>query len=166
MASAGDMASTGEQLKYGFLNNYETLVRRLSVSSILGNLYSEGFINSSEKEAIQSQLGENSKASFLLDVIFRQGQGDPEIFRNFFTLLSENSEGQNLETLWEKVKEDSKSEEVHQKFQYQKKGLEEGDRLALEKNKKVIIETLSVHNVLPALMTCGAVTSGNKGNIL
>ncbi len=165
MASAEDMEPTGEQLKYGFLNNYETLVRRLSVSSILANLYSKEFITILEKEKIEGLLGECSMASFLLDVIFRQGQGNAEIFLKFFALL-DNIEGQDLGTLLKRIKDDSKSEEVHQKFQYQKKGLEEGDQLALEKNEKVITKTLSVNNVLPALITCGAVTIGDKGNIL
>ena len=159
----------GIQLKYGFLNNYALLVHRLFTTSILPHVFSEGIISQNEREKIAGQYGEGSKTEVLLDIIHRQGVADPAVYIKFFTLLSDDesiTSGQNLEEVLKKIQDDSKLEEVRKKFQYETKSLEESDRLTLDKHKSIIMQTLSVENILPELVSSGAVSCASKGKIM
>lgn len=157
----------GERLKYGFLKNHGVLIRRLSTSSILSDVYSEGIVTNTEKEMISKQLAESTKTDKLLDIIHRQGKADPKIYCTFFELLSDDSitSGQNLESVLEQIKSDSKSDDVRNKFQYERRLLEENDRVVMIKYKSTIEKSLSVDNILPQLVSCGIVSSADKVEI-
>jgi len=159
------MEPSGDQLKYGFLSQYAVLVRRLSTSSILANAFAEGIVSALERDQINGQYGEDSKTAVLLDIVHRQGVANPSIFVKLFKLLSNEAEGQKLEGILQKIRDDSTSEEIIQKFQCKKTALEEGDRSTLEKNKEIIMKTVSVENVLPDLISCGAISWESSENI-
>ena len=160
------MELSGEQLRYGFLSQYAVLVRRLSTSSILANALAVAIVSATERDQINGQLGENSKTAILLDIVHRQGVANPSVYVKFFELLSNETAGQNLQGILQKIRDNSTSDEIVKKFQCKSKALEEGDRLTLEKNKDVIVKTVSVENVLPDLISCGAVSWESNEKIM
>ena len=161
------MEVDGGRLKYGFLHNHHTLVSRLSVPSILPHLYSESLITAMEKDMIQHEPTDWMKADKLLDIIHRHGFSNPSVYLTLFDLLSDDSvtAGQNLEKVLVKIKSDSLSDEVLKKFDYGARFLEEDDRAALLKHKWTIVQSLSVNEILPELISCGVVSIVDKDQI-
>ena len=157
----------GGSLKYGFLHNHGLLVSRLSTTSILSDIYAAGIISSTEKEVISNQLAEGLKTDKLLDIIHRQGKADTKVYQTFFELLSDDfiTSGQNLEPVLEKIKSDSTSEDVKKKFQYERRLLEERDRAVMIRLKSSIVNSVSVDDVLPQLVSTGAISSTEKVEI-
>ena len=157
----------GEKLRYGFLNNHATLIARLSTTSILPYVYSEGLITSTEKDLIQHEPSEGIKTDKLLDIIHRLGNSNYKVYTNFFNLLADDSvtSGQQLEPVLEKIKKDSFSEEVWKKFKYERRFLEEDDSSALKRHKWAIVQSLSVDELLPELVTLGVVSLSEKAEI-
>ena len=159
---------SGKLLKYGFLHNHALLVRRLSTTSILAHVYSEGLVTSQEKARIESQYAEGSRTDILLDILHRQGVANSNVYLTFFNLLSDESitSGQNLEDVLKQIKKDAVSEEVRATFQYERRLLEENDHSTMLKYKATIVRTLSVDNILPELVSCGVVSSADKMKIM
>lgn len=157
----------GQELKYGFLHNHGVLVSRLSTTSILSDIYAAGMISTIEKEVISMQLAEGQKTDKLLDIIHRQGKADPKIYCTFFELLSDDSitAGQNLEQVLEQIKVDSMSDDVRKKFKYERRLLEENDRATMIRCKSSIVQSVSVEDVLPQLVSAGVVSSADKVQI-
>ena len=155
------------RLKYGFLNNHHSLVTRLSTTSILPFLYSEGLVTANEKDLIQYEPADGMKADKLLDIIHRQGFSNPAVYLTFFNLLSDESvtSGQNLGRLLDKIKTDSLSDKVLSKFDYSARILEEEDRAALLRHKWTIVQSLSVDELLPELISSGAISIADKEQI-
>ncbi len=154
-----------ESFKLGFLHNHSVLVSRLSTTSILGDVYAAGIVSAIEKEVISKQLAESQKTDKLLDIIHRQGVANTRIYCTFFELLSTVTSGQNLGSILEQIKADSKSEEVQRKFQYVRSSLEETDRKVMIAFKSLIEKTLSVEDVLPELVSDGIVSYMEKVDI-
>lgn len=157
----------GAKLKYGFLNNHHTLVKRLSTPSLIPDVYSEGLITSDEKSLILSKPADGQKADLLLSIIHRQGVSNPQVYCTLLSLLSDESvtSGQNLGDVVEKIKKDSLSEEVAMKFDYKRRVLEEDDRAAMLKHKWTIVQSLSVQEILPQLISYGAISLEDKVEI-
>jgi hypothetical protein len=157
----------GGQLKYGFLNNHHVLVKRLSTTSLLPYLYSAGFVTSDEKSIIQNQLADGLMTDLLLDILHRQGVSNPQIYLEFFDLLSDDSvtSGQNLGDVLDRIKKDSLSEEVMKKFDYRKRLLEEDDHASLLRHKWTIVQSLSVQELLPELISSGVISTSDKEEI-
>lgn len=157
----------GEKLRYGFLNNHHVLVRRLSTSSLLPFLYSAGLVTSNEKSLIQNQLADGLKTDLLLDILHRQGVSNRQVYADFFALLSDESvnSGQNLGDVLNKIKKDALSEEVAKKFDYRKRLLEEDDHASLIRHKWAIVQSLSVQELLPELISTGAISTSDKEDI-
>ena len=152
-------------MKFGFLHNHSVIVNRLSTSSILADVYAAGIVSNTEKEVISKQLAESQKTDKLLDIIHRQGIANSKVYCTFFELLSNVTSGQNFGSVLEQIKADSTSEEVRQKFQYERWLLEESDREVMIKFKSVIMTSLSVEDVLPELVSTGIVSSMEKVDI-
>ena len=157
----------GEKLKYGIRNNHHVLVKRLSTLDFLPNLFSEGLVSPNEKSQIQHQPADGLKTDMLLDIINRQGVSDPKVYTRFFALLSDKSvmSGQNLGEVVQKIKKDSLSEEVARKFVYQQVPLKDGERAAIFKHMSTIEESVSVDEVLPELISAGAISPQEKEDI-
>lgn len=157
----------GRRLRYGFLNNHHILVKRLSTASLLPYLYAESLVTSNEKSLIQNQPADGMKADLLLDILHRQGLSNPQVYLDFFSLLSDESvtSGQNLGEVLDKIKKDSLSEEVVQKFDYRRRLLEEDDHASLIKHKWTIVQSLSVQELLPELVSCGVISTSDKEEI-
>ncbi len=158
----------GRQLKYGFLHNHALLVHRLSTTSILAHVYGQGIVTSTEKATINKQYAESTRTDILLDILHRQGISNPDIYVTFFNLLSDETitSGQNIDDVLESIRKDSKLEQVRVKFQYEKRLLEENDRATLLKYKSTIVQSVSVDNVLPELVSCGVVSAEDKTAIM
>lgn len=157
----------GADLKYGFLNNHSRLVSRLSVPSILPHLYSQGLVTPNERDLIRAELTDGLKAERLLDIVHRVGVSDLNVYKNLFNLLSDDSitSGLNLGSLMEKIKKDSLMEDVREKFMYRRNLLEENHRAAMMKHKWTIVQSLSVDEVLPELVSTGVISMLEKGDI-
>ena len=65
---------------YGFLNNYHVLVKNLSTTSILPNVFSSGLITDREKQCIAREVADGQKTVLLLDSILRQGRTNPKVW--------------------------------------------------------------------------------------
>ena len=155
----------GSKLRYGFLSNHHLLMRRLSTTSILPYVYSEGLVTDTEKGLIHHEVTEDLKTDRLLDIIHRLGNGNPSVYVQFFDLLSNNSEGQNLGEVLEKITNDSQSEEVARKFDYGRRLLEEDDHAALLKHKWTLVQSMSVEELLPELISLGSINMQEKDQI-
>ncbi len=157
----------GGRLKYGFLNNHHSLVTRLSTISTLPFLYSEGLITANEKDLIHHEPADGMKTDKLLDIIHRQGSANPNVYLTFFNLLSDESVtgGQNLGKMLDKIKADSLRDEVLKKFDYRTSFFEEDDHSALLKYKWTIVQSLSVDELLPELISCGVISIVDKDQI-
>lgn len=157
----------GTKLRCGFLNNHHTLVIRLSTTSILPHVYSASLVTDTEKGIIQHEVTESLKTDKLLDIIHRQGNSNPKIYVQLFDLLSDDSvtSGQNLGEVLEKIKQDSMSEDTAKKFDYGRRLLEENHRSALLRHKWTIVQSLSVDELLPELVSFGAVSLKDKDAI-
>lgn len=163
--SASDM--DGTRLRFGFLNNHHRLLFRLSTSSVLPFVYSAGLVSDTEKALIQHEISESQKTDKLLDIIHRQGNTNPKIYQDFFNLLSDDSVtgGQSFESVLKKIEEDSQSQEVERKFDYGRRLLEEDDRAAILKHKWTVVQSLSVDELLPQLISFGVVSLKEKDEI-
>ena len=160
------MAEAG-RLKYGFLHNHHTLVTFVSTTRILPYLVSEGLISPTENELIRREPTESMKTDKLLDIIHRYAYSNPIVYLTFFNLLSDDSVTgeQNLTKVLEKIKSDSLSDDVMKKFDYGARFLEEDDRAALIKHKWTIVQSLSVDEILPELISCGVISMAEKDQI-
>lgn len=157
----------GSKLRFGFLNNHPVLMKRLSTTSILPYVYAEGLITETEKGLIQHEITEGLKTDKLLDIIHRQGNANPGVYVQFFDLLSDDSVtgGQNFGEVLERIKRDSQSEEVARKFDYGRRLLEEEDHVALNRHKWMLVQSLSVDELLPELISLGTISLQEKDEI-
>lgn len=157
----------GEKLKYGFLNNHHVLVARLSTISILPHLLSESLITFTEKGVIEHEVTDGQKTDKLMDIIHRQGITNPSVYLTLYNLLSDDSvtSGQNLKSVLEKINKDSLSADIVKKFDYGRRLMEEEDKAVLLKHKWSIVQSLSVDEVLPELISCGVVSPKDRTDI-
>lgn len=157
----------GEKLKYGFLNNHHVLVARLSTISILPHLLSESLITFTEKGVIEHEVTDGQKTDKLMDIIHRQGITNPSVYLTLYNLLSDDSvtSGQNLKSVLEKINKDSLSADIVKKFDYGRRLMEEEDKAVFLKHKWSIVQSLSVDEVLPELISCGVVSPKDRTDI-
>jgi len=82
-------------------------------------------------------------------------------------MLSDESvtSGQNLSEVVQKIEKDSLCEDVVKKFDYRRRLLEEDDHAALLKHKWTVVQSLSVEELLPELISCGAISPTDKEDI-
>ena len=140
-------------LRSAFLANHHILVKKLDTEALLPDCISRGLITLDEQEVILQATG-SQKTDRFLTIIHRRGQQKPRAFDELFEVLSESS-GQLLDDVLEQIKADSVDPAIQARFASD-----------VDKNKPIsqrkyiedrIIETLSVSEVLPLLISHGVV---------
>lgn len=154
-------------LKYGFLSNHQRLTIQLELNSLLPFLISESLITFNEKELIKSESTSTERTDKLLTIIHRRGNTDETVYERFLKLLSDPmvTSGQQLDTLVEKIRHDSESDEVISKFNYSGGVLVEGHNTSLREHEESIVGSLSVGEVLPQLISRGIVSTQENDDI-
>ena len=136
-----------------FLASHHILVKKLDTEALLPDCISRGLITLDEQEGILQATG-SQKADRFLTIIHRRGQQKPRTFEELFEVLSESS-GQLLDVVLEQIKADSVDPTIQARFASD-----------VDKNKPIsqrkyiedrIIESLSVNEVLPLLISHGVV---------
>ena len=89
------------------------------------------------------------------------------MYGRFIKLLSDPdvTSGQQLDTLVKKIRHDSESDKVVSKFKYSGEVLVEGHNASLREHEESIVGSLSVGEVLPELISRGAVSTQENDDI-
>ena len=148
-----------DRLRLGFLANHHILTKKLDTDSLLPDLISSGLISFEERELISHEATGSLKTDRLLTILHRRGTVNPAIFSRLFDLLSDESvtAGQLLDDVLEKIKADSRNDEVIARFAYSSGALKVGDSVSLRNFEDDIMNALTVSEVLPQLVSYGIV---------
>ncbi len=132
------------RLKFAFLASHAQLVRRLKHSSVLPYLVSVYVVTPEEKERIQNEASSELRVDKLLTVVHRRGVNDPAIYSRLLSVLKdpEATSGQNLQEIVKKIEEDSRNEDIQERF------AEASDVAALKKHEPAIL-SVDVHHAGP-----------------
>ena len=142
-------------LRSAFLANHHILVEKLDTEALLPDCVSRGLLTLDEQELISCEATGSQKADRFLTIIHRRGQQKPHIFNELFEVLLESS-GQLLDIVLEQIKADSVDPDIQARFAsdvVRKKPISQ--RKYIEDS---IIESLSVKEVLPLLISHGVVS--------
>lgn len=150
----------GSQLKYGFLANHKMLVERVEPRGLLPYLIAENVISFEEKEVIRHEVTASLMVDKLLTIVHRKGVTDPAIYTRLLGVLREAGAtgGQYLESIVESIESDSQREDIQSQFEYTMGVLEEKHNAALRAHEQTIIQSLDVAEVLPNMISFGAIT--------
>ena len=149
-------------LRSGFLANHHILVKRLDTEDLLPDCISHGLITLEEQELISHEITGPQRTDRFLSVIHRRGQQKPDTFDELLKLLSESS-GQLLDDVLEQIRVDSVDPDIQARFASdvdRDKPLSQGKHL-----EDKIIESLSVNEVLPLLISHGVVSLKDNESI-
>ena len=148
------------RLKFGFLSLHRELVSRIDPDGLLPQLVSAGVVTLDEKELVQSVVTAGRQLDKLLTFLHRHAVADPSVYTRMLSAMREVFfvTGDDLRKLADEVEAESLKEDVVRRFHYLSTVLEEGHNAALRTHGPAIAASLRVEEVLPRLVSAGAVT--------
>jgi hypothetical protein len=142
-------------LRSAFLASHDILVKKLDTDALLPGCVSHGLITLDEQELISREPTGSQKTDRFLSIIHRRAQQKPGTFEELLKLLSDSS-GQLLDGVLKQIRADSTDPTIQVRF------TSDVDRdKPISQRKHIedrIIESLSVNEVLPLLISHGVVT--------
>lgn len=149
------------RLRYGFLALHGALMRRIDPDGLLPLLVSASVVSLDEKDIVQRELTAARKVDRLLTSLHRRAVSDPDAYARMLAAMREAYAqlGDDLRGLADEVEAESRKEEVSRRFQGARTTvLEEAHGAALRAHCSAIAGSLLVDEVLPQLVSAGAVT--------
>ena len=140
-------------LRSAFLASHDVLIKKLDTEALLPDCVSHGLITLGEQELISREPTGSQKTDRFLSIIHRRAQQKPGTFEELLKLLSESS-GQLLDGVLKQIRADSTDPSIQARF------TSDRDK-PISQRKHVedkIVESLSVNEVLPLLISRGVVT--------
>ena len=138
-----------------FLANHDVLVKKLDTEALLPGCVSQGLITLEEQELIKREPTGSQKTDQFLSIVHRRAQQKLGTFEELLKLLSESS-GQFLDGVLKQIRADSTDPSIQARFTSDVdtyKPISQGEHV-----EDKIIESLSVNEVLPLLISRGVVT--------
>lgn len=153
-------AEDSARLKYGFLALHSALLKRIDPDGLLPLLVSADVVSLDEKDIIQHELTDSRKVDRLLTALHRRAASDPGAYARMLAAMRDAyvQLGDDLRGLAEEVEVESGKDEVARRFRGAPTVLEEAHNAALRAHRAAIAGSLRVHEVLPELVSAGAVT--------
>ena len=149
----------GYELRCAFLANHHILIKKLDVEDLLPDCVSRGLLTLDEQELILHEATASQKTDRFLTIIHRRGQQNTGVFDELLKLLSDEdvTSGQLLDDVLIQIRTDSVDPEIQARFVNQQRC--GGDQpLSLQSIEDKIVNTLTVNEILPQLISRGVVS--------
>ena len=150
------MAGTQPNLRYGFLANHQTLLKRLDTEALLPYCISRGLITPEQEELIKQEPTGSDKADRFLMILHRRASVDCKVYDELLALISDKTvaAGQILDDVLRKIEKDSRDPNVQARFD----GGSKTGSVSLRTPEDTVTQALIVSEVLPQLVSYGVVT--------